>query len=192
MPVPRWAGNPGKKLLFPARVYSPRDSPQRQGGASVPCRISQSCAGETFGYAARGRSQSPQTFRVDAPWHSTRAMWVTTPRGQNCARRAQFCVSALCPLAPTPFDNISRNLVHGFLQHGRCALAWHTCHVSDDPEGSKLCPQGTILCFSLMPSSSDTLRLNFTKFGTLIFMEVQHGLSKYVYVRGVKKLGLVG
>ena len=33
----------------------------------------------------------------------------------------------------------------------------YTCHASDDPEGSKLCPQDTILCFSLMPSSSDTL-----------------------------------
>ena len=92
--------------------YSPRDSPQRQGGASVPCRISQSCAGETFGYAALGRSQGPQTFRVDASWYGTRAMQVTPPRGQNCARRAQFCVSALCPLAPTPFEEISRNLVH--------------------------------------------------------------------------------
>ena len=51
-----------------SRPYSPRDSPQRQGGASVPCRISQSCASETFGYAARGRSQRPQTFRLDAPW----------------------------------------------------------------------------------------------------------------------------
>ena len=94
--------------------YSPRDSPQRQGGASVPCRISQSCAGETFGYAAQGRSQEPQTFRIDAPWYGTRAMQMTTPRGQNCARRAQFCVSALCPLAPTPFDKISRNLVQGY------------------------------------------------------------------------------
>ena len=51
---------------------------------------------------------------------------------------------------------------------GRCALVWHTCYVSDDPEGSKLCPQGTIFCFRLMPSSSDTLRRNFTKFGTWI------------------------
>ena len=71
-------------------LYSPRDSPQRQGGASVANGISQSCAGETFGYAAQGRSQRPQTYRVDAPWYGTRAMQVTTPRGQNCARRVQF------------------------------------------------------------------------------------------------------
>ena len=34
---------------------------------------------------------------------------------------------------------------------GRCALVWYKCHVSNDPEGSKLCPQGTISFFSLMP-----------------------------------------
>ena len=88
--------------------------PQGSGGASVVRGISQNCAGETFGYAAQGRSQRPQTCRVDAPWYGTRAMQVTTPRGQNCARRAQFCVSALCPPAPTPFEEISRNLIQRY------------------------------------------------------------------------------
>ena len=32
---------------------------------------------------------------------------------------------------------------------GRCALVWHTCHVSDDPEGTKLCP--TISFSALCP-----------------------------------------
>ena len=49
---------------------------------------------------------------------------------------------------------------------GRCTLVWWMCHVSDDPVGSKLCPQGTIPFFSLMPSSSDTLGPGDTKFGT--------------------------
>ena len=40
---------------------------------------------------------------------------------------------------------------------GRCTPGGYTCHVSDDPIGSKLCPQGTISFFSLMPSSSETL-----------------------------------
>ena len=40
---------------------------------------------------------------------------------------------------------------------GRCTPVWYTSHVSDDSIGSKLCPQGTILFFSLMPSSSETL-----------------------------------
>ena len=88
--------------------------PQGSGCASVVRGISQSWAGETFVYAAQGRSQRLQTCRVDAPWYGTRAMQVTTPRGQNCARRAQFCVSALCPLATTPFDEISRNLKQGY------------------------------------------------------------------------------
>ena len=48
----------------------------------------------------------------------------------------------------------------------RCTPVGYTCHVSDDPEGSKLCPQGTISFSSLMPSSSDTLRAGDTKFGT--------------------------
>ena len=46
---------------------------------------------------------------------------------------------------------------------GRCTPGGYTCHVSDDPIGSKLCPQGTISFFSLMPSSSETLRLIDTK-----------------------------
>ena len=40
---------------------------------------------------------------------------------------------------------------------GRCTPVGYTCHVSDDPEGSKLCPQGTISFSSLMASSSETL-----------------------------------
>ena len=38
----------------------------------------------------------------------------------------------------------------------RCTPVGYTCHVSDDSIGSKLCPQGTISFFSLMPSSSET------------------------------------
>ena len=34
---------------------------------------------------------------------------------------------------------------------GTCILVWHMCHVSFDPEGSKLTQQGSILFFSLMP-----------------------------------------
>ena len=49
---------------------------------------------------------------------------------------------------------------------GRCTLVRRMCHVSDDPVGSKLCPQGTIPFFSLMPSSTDTIGPRDTKFGT--------------------------
>ena len=49
---------------------------------------------------------------------------------------------------------------------GRCTPVGYTCHVSDDPEGSKLCPQGTFPFSSFRPSSSDTLRAGVTKFGT--------------------------
>ena len=46
---------------------------------------------------------------------------------------------------------------------GRCTPVGYTCHVSDDPEGSKLCPQGTFPFSSLKPSSSETLRPIDTK-----------------------------
>ena len=49
---------------------------------------------------------------------------------------------------------------------GRCTLVWRMCHVSDDPVGSKLCPQGTIPFPSLIPSSTDTIGPRDTKFGT--------------------------
>ena len=49
---------------------------------------------------------------------------------------------------------------------GRCTLVWRMCHVSDDLVGSKLCPQGTIPFFSLMPSSTETIGPRDTKFGT--------------------------
>ena len=58
--------------------------------------------------------------------------------------------------------------------------------VSDDLEGSKLFPQGTILCLSLMPSSSDTLRRNFTKFGTGI--QCNKGFQN-MYILGQKFRG---
>ena len=118
------------------------------------------------------------------------------PAGHN------LIFEALAPLAPTPFDEFSPNLVQGcgitrsfkivkfrgvqklggskfgnvhFCgQHeldkifegevaetpnlqGKCTLVWHKCHEVGDPERSKLCPQGTITFFSLLPSSSDTL-----------------------------------
>ena len=46
---------------------------------------------------------------------------------------------------------------------GRCTPVGYMCHVSDDPEVSKLCPQGTFPFFSHMPSSSETLRPIDTK-----------------------------
>ena len=51
---------------------------------------------------------------------------------------------------------------------GTCALVWHTYHVSEDPKGSKYCPQGAISFFSLMPFSSNTLGPRVTKFGTQV------------------------
>ena len=37
----------------------------------------------------------------------------TAPGVQKCARRAHFCISAFCPLAPTPFELGSPNLAQG-------------------------------------------------------------------------------
>ena len=72
------------------------------------------------------------------------------------------------PLAkPNRKDQIfERNIAEIRNFQGWCTPGGYTCHVSDDPEGSKLCPQGTFPLSSLMPSSSDTLRAGVTKFGT--------------------------
>ena len=72
------------------------------------------------------------------------------------------------PLAkPYRKDQIfERNIAETRNFQGRCTPMGYTCHVSDDPEGSKLCPQGTFPFFSLMASGSDTLRAGVTKFGT--------------------------
>ena len=69
---------------------------------------------------------------------------------------------------------------------GRCTLVWHKVHISDNPEDSKLCPQGTISFFSLMPCSSDTLGRNFTEFGTGVQCNKDFQKMKKI---GVKKLG---
>ena len=68
---------------------------------------------------------------------------------------------------------------------GRCTPVGYTCHVSDDPEGSKLCPQGTISFSSLMPSSSDTLRWRHQ----IWYRGCSVIRFKIVKFRGVQKLG---
>ena len=63
------------------------------------------------------------------------------------------------PLAkPYTLDKVFEKMVAETRNfQGRCTPVWYTCHVSDDLIGSKLCPQGMISFFSLMPSSSETL-----------------------------------
>ena len=68
----------------------------------------------------------------------------------------------------------------------KCTLVWWMCHVSDDPVGSKLCPQGKIPFFNIMPSSSHTLWQNFTKFGTGVQCNRGFKIQKF---RGVQNLG---
>ena len=67
---------------------------------------------------------------------------------------------------------------------GKCALVWDMYHVSDDPEGSKLCPQGAISFFSPMPSSSDALGPRVTKFGTQV--KTNKGYSSIQILGGPK------
>ena len=57
---------------------------------------------------------------------------------------------------------------------GRCTSVRYTCHVSDDSIRSKLCPQGSISFFSLMPSGSDTLGAGVTKFGTGVDLDMRY------------------
>ena len=65
-----------------------------------------------------------------------------------------------------------------------CALVWSTYHACDDPEGSRLGPQGAIFFFSPMPSSSDTLGPRVTKFGTQV--KTNKGYSSIQILGGSK------
>ena len=72
------------------------------------------------------------------------------------------------PLAkPYGLDTFfERNIAETQNFQGTCTPRWYTCHVSHDPGGSKLCPQGMISFSSLMPSSSEPFKPRVTKFGT--------------------------
>ena len=80
-----------------------------------------------------------------ATWHKPRAAAWTLSK------------NTLAGVQPKREESESSNF------QGRCTLVWDVCHVSDVSIGSKLCPQGTISFFSLMPSSSETLRPIDTK-----------------------------
>ena len=71
---------------------------------------------------------------------------------------------------------------------GKCALVWNTYHVIDDPEGSKLCPQGAISFFSPMPSNSDAIGPRVTKFGTQV--KTNKGYSSIQILGGPKIRGV--
>ena len=99
---------------------------------------------------------APKRRNDDSVCHVTpRATW-------HVPRAAAWTLSknTLAGVQPKREESESPNF------QGRCTLVWDVCHVSDVSIGSKLCPQGTISFFSLMPSSSETLRAGVTKFGT--------------------------
>ena len=112
-------------------------------------------APERLGRSGRNKHQK---MRQSAGTTMAFVTWRHVPRG-TCH------VPPREPLAkPYRKDQIfERNIAETRNLQGTCTQVWYTCHVSDDPEGSKLCPQGTISFFSLMPSSSETLWLIDTK-----------------------------
>ena len=69
---------------------------------------------------------------------------------------------------------------------GRCTLVRRMCHVSGDPEGSKLCPQGTIPFFSLMPLAQRPLDPGTPNFVQGCRVTRSFKIMKF---RGVQKLG---
>ena len=113
---------------------------------------------ERMGRSGRDKHQK---MRQSAGTTMAFVTWLHVPRG-TCH------VPPREPLAkPNRKDQIfERNMAETRNFQGRCTPLGYTCHVSDDPEGSKLCPQGTFPFSSLRPSSSDTLRAGVTKFGT--------------------------
>ena len=70
----------------------------------------------------------------------------------------------------------------------RSALVWIVCHSANQPRGVKIVPPGgNIVFFSLMPSSSDTLRPRDPKFGTRV--HVSKGYPNMHNLGGFQKLG---
>ena len=99
-----------------------------------------------------------QKMRQSAGTTMALVTWRHVPRG-TCH------VPPREPLAkPYTLDKVfEKKVVETRNFQGRCTPVGYTCHVSDDSIESKLCPQGTISFFSLMPSSSETFRPIDTK-----------------------------
>ena len=146
-------------FLWVGWIFATRPAPVCQ---SVSQCVSQSVCPRTF--VNSGRTDGPIWTRQtpkDAPKRrnddgvchvAPRATW-------HVPRAAAWTLSKNTLAGVQPKREVSES--PNF--QGRCTLVWDVCHVSDDSIGSKLCPQGTISFFSLMPSSSETLKPIDTK-----------------------------
>ena len=70
-------------------------------------KFSNTAAAQTGGRREPKLSRQKGLGMTWVPWGRT------APRVQKCARRAHFCISAFCPLAPIPFELGTPNLAQG-------------------------------------------------------------------------------
>ena len=175
-------GHVRDKLRY--RRRHPRFSPsrtQRQGGRSAFVN-----SGRTDGRIRTGPSpfDAPKRRNDDGMCH-------VVSRGATCHVARSTCRRV------NPYENkrwgkiFEGEIAETPNLQGTCALVWNTCHVSDDPEGSKLCPQGAISFFSPMPSTSDALGPRVTKFGTPEGHQIWYQQEQFIYInfRGGQNFG---
>ena len=140
--------SPNGDFLWVGWIFATRPAPVCQSVSQYVQGLSL-IAPERMGRSGRNKHQK---MRQSAGTTMAFVTWRHVPRG-TCH------VPPREPLAKQySLDKVfEKKVVETRNFQGRCTLVGYTCHVSDDPEGSKLCPQGTISFSSLMPSSSATL-----------------------------------
>ena len=143
-------------FLWVGWIFATRPAPVCQSVSQFVQGLSW-IAPERMGRSGRNKHQK---MRQSAGTTMAFVTWRHVPRG-TCH------VPPREPLAKTLWPGYSPNGKSPRVQTFRVGapLCGMCAFVSDDSIGSKLCPQGTISFFSLMPSSSETLRPIDTKFG---------------------------
>ena len=129
-------------------------------------------------------------------WADPDERWLIRCAG-TAERRWRRSRGAACHLAHATCRRVnpSKNVVSGLQPKRevagspnfqvRSALVWIVCHSANQPRVVKIVPPGgNIVFFSLMPSSSDTLRPRDPKFGTRV--HVSKGYPKMHNLGGFK------
>ena len=145
-------------FLWAGWIFATRPAPVCQSVCVCVCQSVQGLLLIAPERTVRSGRDKHQKMRQSAGTTMAFVTWRHVPRG-TCH------VPPRGPLAkPYTLDKVfEKKVVETRNFQGRCTPVGYTCHVSDDSIESKLCPQGMISFFSLMPSSSETVRPIDTK-----------------------------